>query len=46
MKEIRFNFENQEDYDYFIKNVLVSFTKENGDVVEDENTINILIKNL
>lgn len=46
MKDIIFKFENEEDYTYFINNVLNSFGEKNGVVIQDENTIQLLIRNI
>lgn len=46
MKEIKFTFEKEEDYIYFINNVLNSFTADNGDIEQDETSVNIIVKNI
>ena len=46
MKEIKFIFEKEEDYNNFIKNLLQDMSSEVGETVVDDNTITVIIKDL
>ena len=46
MKEIKFTFEKEEDYNDFIKNLLQDMSPEVGETTVDETSINVVIKNL
>lgn len=46
MKEIKFTFEREEDYNNFINNLLAGMLPEVGIIEVDETSINVVIKNL
>jgi hypothetical protein len=46
MKEIKFIFEEETDYNDFIKNLLETMEPKVGEAIVDDTTITVIIKNL